>query len=290
MLGNFLLALTACFPVKGDRIVIGDLAAINPAFAQSDPDQGIGFAPEPGAQRRFSAAELSRLAARNGAAGAAVEPVCFERHLEALTKEQVLAALREALPPGAELELIDFSQTRIPAGALEFPRMGLPRTPPGSPRDPVIWKGRVRYSAARSMTVWAKVRTWICRPAVVAAEDLPIARPIGASRIQLKNIDAGPFADVISESVEEIAGMAPKRAIRRGEIISRAALDAPADVTRGEMVGIEARWGAAVLKSEVRAEASGRAGDRVVVRNPDSGKIFRARVVRKGWVAVEEIQ
>ena len=53
------------------------------------------------------------------------------------------------------------------------------------------------------------------------------------------------------------------------------------------MVGIEAHVGAASLKFEVRAEASGRAGDFVPVRNVDSGKTFRARVVRKGWVAVE---
>jgi len=37
----------------------------------------------------------------------------------------------------------------------------------------------------------------------------------------------------------------------------------------------------------VRAEASGKVGDLIPVRNVESGKTFRARVVRKGWVAVE---
>jgi len=41
------------------------------------------------------------------------------------------------------------------------------------------------------------------------------------------------------------------------------------------------------VKFEVRAEGSGRAGDVVAVRNVDSGKTFRARILRKGWVAVE---
>jgi flagella basal body P-ring formation protein FlgA len=56
---------------------------------------------------------------------------------------------------------------------------------------------------------------------------------------------------------------------------------------RGEMVGVDARYGAAFLTYEVRAEASGHVGEAVAVRNVESGKIFRATVIRKGWVAVE---
>ena len=64
-----------------------DLAAGVPAFASSDPTESIGFAPAPGAQRRFSAGELRRLAARKGV-DTAIEPVCFERRLSELTSEQ----------------------------------------------------------------------------------------------------------------------------------------------------------------------------------------------------------
>jgi flagella basal body P-ring formation protein FlgA len=37
----------------------------------------------------------------------------------------------------------------------------------------------------------------------------------------------------------------------------------------------------------VRAEAAGKVGDLILVRNVESGKTFRARVVRKGLVAVD---
>jgi flagella basal body P-ring formation protein FlgA len=56
---------------------------------------------------------------------------------------------------------------------------------------------------------------------------------------------------------------------------------------RGEMVGVEASYGAAFLKYEVRAETSGHVGEMVGVRNVESGKTFRAKVIRQGWVAVE---
>lgn len=215
MLGHLLLAVAACLPVDGDRILIGDLARAIPAFAESDATESIGYSPAPGAQRRFSAGELSRLAARKGVT-ATVEPVCFERKSEGLTRERVLAALRESLPEGAELELLEFSQTRVPSGSIEFPLSGLT----ASPRGPSLWRGRAKYGTAQSTPVWAKVR-------------------------------------------------------------------APSEVVRGEMVGVEARYGAAFLKFEVRAEASGRTGDAIAVRNLESGKTFRARVLRKGWVAVE---
>src|SRR5438046_5050975 len=141
-----------CLPVEGDRIVIGDI----PGFSGTE---SIGFAPAPGAQRRFSVGELRRIAERKGIDAATIEPVCFERPLFALTEERVRAALRESLPQDAALEVIEFSNSKVPKGALEFPRAGLAHA---------IWKGRVKYGAAQSVPVWAKVRVWISRPVAVA--------------------------------------------------------------------------------------------------------------------------
>src|SRR3954468_22689049 len=112
-----LLAAAACLPVEGDRILMRDLAAHVEAFAGLDPEEALGFTPVPGAQRRFSAGELERLAARKGIT-AQIAPVCFERKLEALTGEQVLAALREVLPEKAQIELLEFSRERVPKGTL----------------------------------------------------------------------------------------------------------------------------------------------------------------------------
>jgi flagella basal body P-ring formation protein FlgA len=61
----------------------------------------------------------------------------------------------------------------------------------------------------------------------------------------------------------------------------------PLKVERGETVGLEARFGGAFLKSKVRAEGSGRVGETIPVRNIESNKTFQARIIRKGWVAVE---
>jgi flagella basal body P-ring formation protein FlgA len=289
MLAHLLLAIGVCLPVEGDRIVIADLVAAIPEFAQSDAKESIGFAPAPGSQRRYSVGELSRLAARKGVT-AAIEPVCFERKLEALTKERVMTALRESLPAGAEFELIEFGPGQVTNGNLEFPRSGLARAPAASPRDPMIWRGRAKYGAAQSIPVWAKVRAWKSSPAVVAVEDLSVGKPIQAAQIRLESTDSDPFSDMPAISTEQIVGMTPRRPLRAGKIVPQSALDAPLEVTRGDTVGAEARRGATLLKFEVKAEVSGRIGETIPVRNVENGKTLRARVLRKGWVGVEPIE
>ncbi len=60
----------------------------------------------------------------------------------------------------------------------------------------------------------------------------------------------------------------------------------PPPVVRGEKVTVEAWSGRARLELEAIAEASGAAGERVAVRNPESKKRFFARVSGKARVSV----
>jgi hypothetical protein len=149
------LAIGVCLPVDGDRILMRDLAAAIPAFTGADGEQSIGFTPAPGTERRFSAGELIRLAERYGVA-AEPTPVCFARKLEAPTKDRLLAALRQALPPEAQVEVVDFSRFSIPQGQIEFSREGLSTAPLVSVREPVIWRGRVKYGPTQSVPLWVK--------------------------------------------------------------------------------------------------------------------------------------
>ncbi len=157
----------------------------------------------------------------------------------------------------------------------------------GLRREPVIWRGRVKYTASQSVPLWAKARIWISRARLIAAQDLPAGIPIEAHQIRIESVDTGPFSDSAPTSPGDVAGMTPRRRILSGQVISRSALEASREVARGEMVGVEARYGAASLHFEGRAEAAGRVGDQIPVRNMESGKTFRARVLRKGFVAVE---
>jgi hypothetical protein len=61
----------------------------------------------------------------------------------------------------------------------------------------------------------------------------------------------------------------------------------PSDIQRGERVVVEVNSGAAQVRFEADAESSGRTGDSVLIRNPDNGKLFQARVEGKGKVVVQ---
>src|SRR5258708_22836191 len=185
------------------------------------------------------------------------------------------------------MELIDLRQGRIPKGLLECPSGGLTPARTGSPREAVIWRGRVKYAAGQSVPVWAKARGWISGESIVAAQDLPAGKPIEAGQIRIASMDLSPFSDAAPVSAGEVAGLAPRRRILSGQAIPRSVLEAAADVTRGEIVEVEAHFGAASLRFKARAETAGRVGDSIPIHNLESGKTFRARVAGKGAVAVE---
>jgi len=282
-LSNF-AAGSSCRPVEGDRILGKDLAAADSAFAVLDPDKPVGYAPMPGVRRVLSKAELERLAAAQGRGISAGSDICFERPMETLTVERVLRALESALQDsGARLELVGFSRQPVPRGEIRFPRSGL-----GAPAGLIaVWRGHVEYGAGRSVPVWAKVRLSVSKPRVVAATTLAAGKAIQREQLRVETSEQYPFAEAAAASIAQVVGQAPRRSIRAGQPVPPALLAAARDVERGETVMVEVASGSAQLRFDARAESGGCAGESIVVRNPASGKCFRARITARGKVMVE---
>jgi hypothetical protein len=59
-------------------------------------------------------------------------------------------------------------------------------------------------------------------------------------------------------------------------------------VERGETVRVEVRSGGVLLAFAASAESSGRTGEQVIVKNPQNGRPFQARVEGKGKVSVQK--
>jgi hypothetical protein len=77
------------------------------------------------------------------------------------------------------------------------------------------------------------------------------------------------------EKVIQVIQPAPKPAVVELEVL------------RGAQVMVEVTSGAALVRFEADAESSGRTGESVLVRNPENGKLFQARVEGKGKVMVQ---
>ena len=62
----------------------------------------------------------------------------------------------------------------------------------------------------------------------------------------------------------------------------------PPEVQRGERVSVTVSCGTIQLKFNAETESSGHIGESVIVRNPENGRRFVARVEQKGRVTVKK--
>jgi flagella basal body P-ring formation protein FlgA len=284
MLVSLPLIAGDCLPVAGDRITVADLARALPAFAAAPATDVLGYAPEPGFHRSFSAADLQRWARRYDLSESRFTAgACFERTAAPLTEAAVLEALRLAIAvPDARVELIEFFRRPVPGGKLEFPRSGLVVSPRWHSGEAVVWKGRVKYGAGRSLPVWARAVIGITAKRVVARRFLPVGQVIAADQVTLEDYERLPFSPPDPGKIEEVTGRIPRRGIEAGKAVPAAILGEPRVVEKGDRVAVEVRTGAMKLTMDAVSETGGKSGETVVLRNPSSGKRFRARIEGKG--------
>ena len=274
-----------CALVEGDRIRAGDLARLRPLFSALDANLELAYAPAPGLRRVFSSAELGRLARRHGLIDASVEAVCVERVSERFSRERVIEAMRRSLGEGVRIEVVDWDRRLAPRGVLEFPLSGLAGPPSGPPAE-VLWRGRIRTASGRTAPVWARVKVGVERRLLVARRDLAAGRPVEADDLEERLVEVFPRVTLTPVTAEEAVGAVVRRRIRAGEVVTAEALKLAPEVKRGDRVEVAVEGAVARLRLEALAETSGRRGDAVLVRNPVTGRRFKATVEGPGRLAV----
>ena len=276
-----------CTPIDSDRILAQDLAAVLPAFAALPPQTLLAPTPPPASQRTFHHAELISLAERYGLAIDADSAACFERAMEPLDRDRVLAAMRAALDmPDARIELSETSLYPVPKGKIEFvlAHLGMPATP--DQRAPVLWRGDIIYGDDHHFAVWARVRIFAQRTKIVAAETLKPGHKIDRPDLRVVIDEGFPAFSKSGLSTDQLVGMIPLRPIAAGTAVTLDLVALPNDINRGDLIEIEVRSGAARLVLTARAESGGRDGDSISVRNLESNKIFTAQIAGKGRAVV----
>ncbi|MDE3195149.1 MAG: flagellar basal body P-ring formation protein FlgA [Acidobacteriota bacterium] len=264
-----------CLPVSGDRILARDLALADSAFATLPATLVVAYAPAPGQTRVFAPAELTRLAHANRIELPAPREVCFAIPMRALDRAAALASMRRALPPQAEVSIVEMENTPVPEGKVEFPLNGLEPSIQGVR----MWRGYVRYGETLRLPVWARAGVSYRLAAVIAATDLRPNIPIEKTALRVEKVEiALDSPQTIATRIEDVAGRIPKRTIAAGAAIPLALLDIPPSIRRGDAVRVEVLSGTAKVQIDAVAEAPARAGDMVELRNPASGKRFFARL------------
>jgi flagella basal body P-ring formation protein FlgA len=275
-------AFAACIPLAGDRILGVDLALANPDFSSLPAGMTIAYAPAPGVMRIFAVAELNRIARANRITLSNPAEVCFEIPMRSMTEVETKEAMLRSLPAGTELTIVELPKSSVPAGRLEFALGGLEPAVNGAR----LWRGSVRYGETLKMPVWARVTVERKYVAVVAGKDLPLNVPIDPNSLRLETVSVPLDSERIAERIEDVLGRVPKKPVHAGEPIPLAILNLPPVVHRGDAIRVEVRSGATRLVFDAIAQAAAGNGEMVDLRNPDSGRIFRARVEESGHAVV----
>jgi flagella basal body P-ring formation protein FlgA len=269
----------SCQAIHADQITGEDLARAVSVFARIPHDVVIANSPVPGNQRIFAGPELQRLAKQYAVDLPAKSSACFEWRMRAISAAEVTAAIRESFPAeSVRVEVLAIGKPNAPVGKLVFPLSGLSASANVDAATPVSWRGEVVYDGSHKFTVWARVRLSATITRVITRELLLPGRTVGASQIALETLDSFPLRNNAARSLDEVIGRSPLRAIKPGTPVLRADLAEPLQIRRGDSVLVMAVAGAAQLRMEAIAENSGKQGDVITLRNPRSGKSFRARI------------
>ena len=275
-----LLLALSCFPVDGPKLLARHLAAALSEFSQIAPDVDFGYAPAPGVARVIRGDEIQSMATRHGIRVTLLPTsVCFEWPMAPLDSVRVEDAIRHSLPEGASLKVLEISRIPVPPGEIEFPMDML--------RSGGYWRGFVRYGQSSKFDIWARVSVTVKQTRVVAAAPIKAGDRIAGNQIRIEEIEEAPDNTRVSQ-VEEAVGMISKRSYTEGSPLLARMLERPPAVLKGDTVRLHTAVGAARVSMEVHAQAPGKIGDCIPVKNPSSGRVLRARVESAGEVTLAQ--
>jgi flagella basal body P-ring formation protein FlgA len=271
----------ACSPIEKESITAGDLAAVDPVFAALPATMPIGYAPAPGRRRNFSVPELTSLAERNGVSITPSRDICLVWPAGPIDPVAVRAAMQSAFPQAA-IEVLETSRFDAPNGPVVFTRAGLQRAP-----SPVmLWRGYVPFGNSRKFEIWARVKVTVKETRAVAVELLRPGSVIREHQMRMQEFEGPPDYRQFATSVSDVVGHVPTTTIVAGAPIDASALAVAPEVAVGELVNVMVMNGASRVSVDALAASSARRGDMVQLRNPGTGKTFRAKVSGPGQAVI----
>jgi flagella basal body P-ring formation protein FlgA len=272
-----------CYPVSSELIGAADLARAVPQFSRLRPELTFGFAPVPGMERVFRIGDLKRIAEVNHITADIQKNACFCWTLSPLGKDRILNAMRNSLGPRqSEIEILNISNTPVPAGDLFFPLEGLS----AFSEKPVVWRGYISYTAKRRFFVWALVQVKISEQHLVAVREIHHGETLSPDAFRSETY-VGPIPrDKLVHDLRLPVQAFAARDIPAGATLLANMLTMLDEVEKGDSVTAIAISGAARIEAQGVATQTGSSGDTILVKNMRSGRLFKARVLGRGKVLV----
>jgi flagella basal body P-ring formation protein FlgA len=138
----------------------------------------------------------------------------------------------------------------------------------------------------RRQAVWFDVSGQ--RAAWILTTDVKRNEPIATEALRAnENAAWQPGCSAVSPSIA-VQNMRARRALRSGDVLCAENMESKPPVSRGERVLVHSSAGLVTVLVAGIAEQDGKLGDRLQVRNPDSGELYIASVSAEGEVSVRQ--
>ena len=280
-----------CVEIDDDRVHARHLRERVPEFQQLPADAVFGLAPRPGVRRLLPAYELSAFARKNLISLTDAREFCMIRTSMVLTAErmqQLLAASFQAFAASegpVTVELIDFMKTAVPTGTVEFLKGGISRSDLQGTR---LWRGSIVSPGGSRYPIWVRVRLQQDYKIVVAQGTIAPGSSISETQVAVETRRM-PYQESAAFFADQalVAGRTAIRQIQDGQAVLRKDIVAAREIQAGDTVAVTAFAGAAHLTLEAKAETAGLRGGSILLKNPLSGKKFRATVIGPGHASVQ---
>ena len=284
---------------REDRLTLGDIAKIradDPSVAERLRAIALGYAPNVGAVREIA---RDRIVLAVTSAGFPQGTLRIEAPPVALVRResQVVAPelVREAVESAA------LSELRARGAVARLARLDLPasieaptgkieaRASIGGVRDIfapfiVIIEIRLEGRVVRRFSATAQVEAFA--PVVVAARDLAANSRVRKEDIGIEVCRLERATSFYIHDPARLRGTSVRHEIARGAAITTDLLVAEIIVKPGDAVRIIGESGQLQVIAAGEARAAGRVGDRIQVKNNQSGLLLQAVVVDEGLVSV----
>ncbi len=152
-----------------------------------------------------------------------------------------------------------------------------------SRRTPVWIDFYVDEHVYSSLPVWFAVKAWKDVP--VARSDLPAGAELRSEDFAVEKRDIALSPKILGY-ITDGSGLRLRTAISRGSPVPVAAVEASHAINRNDQIAVRITTGNIVIETTGIAEASGRIGELIKVKNHSSSKVFLAKVLKPGVVTM----
>lgn len=270
--------------VEGPVVRIGEVASVEGENAEAIRSIEIIRAASPGTSKRIDAALIEARLRNEGYAGASVRVggAPYVRattlHLD-VTREMIAEDLRnyirQKMPWESDAALVevvssagDYQVADGDVGIAWQPNPQYNYLGPGTFRGAITVNGKVEE------TFYAKATVAAYEDVVIATRPLKRGDRLTQANVQLEKRELSSLRDGAFFRLDDVLGHVARSSIQAGQEVTERRIELPTLVKRNQIIPVETRIGALVIRGRARALSDGAAGETLACVNLTSKEEF----------------